>query len=80
MGVADAVSRCLSTSWHGFFSTSWDSLPHPTQGFEPSCNAVQVKLSAVETDDLVPGCIDKTRLDSLMQILTVYLQLAEEST
>ena len=41
--------------------------------------AVQVKLSAVETDDLVPGCIDKTKLDSLMRILTVYLQLAEES-
>eukprot|EP00731_Ephydatia_muelleri_P019637 Em0012g462a len=37
-----------------------------------------VKLTAVEMEDSVPGCIDKSQLDSLMCILTVSLQLTEQ--
>ena len=40
---------------------------------------VQVKLTAVEMEDSVPGCIDKSQLDSLMCILTLSLQLTEQS-
>ena len=39
-----------------------------------------VKLTAVEIEDSVPGCIDKSRFDSLMCILTISLQLAEQKT
>ena len=40
---------------------------------------VQAKLTAVEIEDSVPGCIDKSRFESLMCILTVSLQLTEQS-
>ena len=40
---------------------------------------LQAKLTAVEIEDSVPGCIDKSRFESLMCILTVSLQLTEQS-